>query len=137
MSSQTASQAKKSRKPLPRLLMDLLGRDWCGNSNPPRDNRSIYIHDDQVIRVFSTSNDGFEVGIGYPDQWHLFIRWEAAKIFAKWVLKIWIADWFGLRTHLWYVALHRQVKGEWKLIPYHHPPCVWKSSYEEWESERI
>lgn len=122
----------KPRRKLDRWIMDTLGRDRCGNNGPPRDNQSIYIHDDGVWRVFSMQNDGFQVGIGYPDEWHVIMHTEAARLFAWWTFKVWVTDWFGLRTHLWYAALHRRVSGKWKWHPYQHPKRVWRSNYDAW-----
>lgn len=118
-----------------RWLMDVLGRDWCGNAGPPLGNRRVYVHDNGVHRVFSMQDDGGFVGIGYPDEWHVIMRTEAARIFAWWTFKVWLCDWCGLRSRIWYVALHRSVSGKWKWHPYKHRKHVWQSSYEAWQTE--
>lgn len=126
----------KHRRKLDQWLMDTFGRDWCGSSGPPTDNRKVYIHDGSVTRVFVTTNDGFEVGIGYPDEWHVIMRRKAALHLACFVFKIYLFDWFGLRSWIYYRALHHAVDGEWKLHPYpKYRKQVWISSYEKWEKE--
>jgi hypothetical protein len=130
--TQRAERNVRSRKPLHRWMMERLGNEWCGNYGPPRDNRNLYIHDDGLYRVFSMNNDGFEVGIGYPNEWQVFMRWQAARMFAWWVFKMWVIDWFGLRTELWYMALHRSVGSEWKWRKYRHPNKVWKTTFDAW-----
>lgn len=116
---------------VPHRMMETLGNEWGGNANPPRAHRTLYVHDDGLYRVFATENDGYEVGIGYPDKWQVFMSWKAARMFAWWVLKIWVVDWFGFRTYLWYRALFRSVHGRWEK-PRKHPKSVWKSSYDDW-----
>ncbi len=111
-------------------VMRLIGTEWCGSVHMPRDHRSLYIDDEGVTRVFVTSNDGADVGIGYPDEWQVFVRWKAARLFAWWVLRIHVADWFGFRTWLYKVALHRSVRGEWR---WRWPAVATRrSSYDEW-----
>jgi hypothetical protein len=86
---------------LDRRVMDLLGTDWCGTSVPPLGaNQHLYVRDDAVTRVFSMWDDGGFVGIGYPDEWQTHMRTKAARLFALWTLKMWVFDWFGLRSHL-------------------------------------
>lgn len=138
------SDGRQATKGRPRVALDqrmmtLFGTDWCGNDAPPLTNRKMYVHDDGVYRVFSMVDDGGFVGVGYPDQWHVIMRTEAARWFAWWTFKTWVTDWFGLRSHLYYVALHHKVKGEWKLSPYRHKRRVWPSSHDAWHAsgERV
>jgi len=122
-------------KPLDRRVMDLLGTDWCGHSAPPLANRRIYIRDDDVTRVFATWDDGGFVGIGYPNEWQTHMRTKAARMFAWWMLRCWLADWCGLRSHLYYRALSHSVKGTWNP---HYPrssPLTRRSSFDEWEQD--
>jgi hypothetical protein len=105
----------RKRRPLDQRIMDLTGTDWCGNGSPPLTNRKVYVYDDGVHRVFSTVDDGGFIGVGYPDQWHVIMRTEAARVFALWVLWLWVLDWFGLRSAIYYRALQHRVKGRWRL----------------------
>ena len=101
--------------PLDQRILDLVGTDWCGNGAPPMTNRSVYVIDDQVTRVFSTVDDGGFVGIGYPDEWHVIMRTEAARVLALWTIWLWVCDWFGLRSAIYYRALHHRVGKGWRL----------------------
>ena len=71
---------------------------------PNDDGRSLY--------VARTGNDGFELWVGYRDQW-LFHCWKQdAFRLAWWILWDWWvrATWCGLRRWLWFRALHQVVK---------------------------
>lgn len=128
-----AAAPRKRRRKLDAWAMDVIGNEWCGNGGPPLDHRSVYVYDDGVYRVFSMLNDGHEVGIGYPDEWHVIMRRKAVRMLAWWTFKLWVTDWFGLRSALWYRALHHKVKGEWKLRPYPNSNRLTRwSSYDEW-----
>jgi len=130
-----ACESKRRRRPLDQRIMAMVGNEWCGNDCPPLDHRSLYVKEDGVTRVFATTNDGFEVGIGYPDHWHVIMRRESARMFAWWVFVTWVRDWFGLRTKLYYAALHHRVRGEWKWTPHKHARTVHRSSHE-WFADR-
>lgn len=131
-----AEDSRRRRRPLHRFLLDALGDGWCGGGAPPCSHRSMYVYDDGVHRVFSTMDDGGFVGIGYPDEWHVTMRTRAARMFALWMLRNWVADWFGLRSAIWYRALHRAVKGKWALRPYPSCRChTRRSSHAEWDAE--
>lgn len=101
---------------LDRQIMDKLGTDWCGTTAPPMTNRTIYVQEEGVTRVFSRIEDGGFVGIGYLTDWHVIMRSQSARIFAWWTIKMWIFDWFGLRTNLWYRALNHHLNGTWKRL---------------------
>jgi hypothetical protein len=127
---------KRPRKRLDQRLMELSGTDWCGNDAPPLTNRKMYVYDDGVYRVFTMQDDGGFVGIGYPNEWHCIIRTKAARLFALWTLKVWVADWFGLRSWLYYIALHHRVGHKWSLEPmkWHRRTrsLTRRATYEEW-----
>lgn len=135
MSSAKASTPKRRRKRPDERIMDLVGREWCGNRATPLTNRSCYIHDDGVTRVFATWDDGGFIGIGYPDQWQTHMRTKAARLFAWWVLRTWVADWFGLRSRIYYIALHHKCDGRWKLVPYPHRKTTWRVTPDTWQAE--
>jgi hypothetical protein len=135
-----ATTCTKRRTPLHRRVMDLTGTDWCGNGAPPMTNRKVYVKDDGVHRVFSTIDDGGFVGIGYPDEWHVIMRTEAARAFALWTLWVWACDWFGLRSAIYYRALQKSVRGSWRLD--YKRRGRWRknvrlSSYDEWRAEHF
>ena len=94
-------------------LYILLGDDWCGNSGPPGQNVSIRTKGSEqgVQHVFSWGgNDGFDLGIGYPDQWLVHInRREAAWLWWAITLRA-FSTWFGLRRWVWYRLLFRRVR---------------------------
>jgi len=120
---------------LARRLMDALGTQWCGNKAPPLTNRSLYVREDGgLTRVFATVDDGGWVGVGYPDDWQVIMRTRSAHLFAWWVFKTWVADWFGLRSAIYYRALHRWCSGSWKRPGRRDRELVRVSSYDEWRS---
>ena len=94
-----------------RRLYYLLSEHWCGNEMVPLDHRSIHIDDDGCTRVFCFLDDSFEIGIGYPDEWHAIIRRPAIHRFIWWYLCQWaFGEWFGVRRWIWYKLLHRSCK---------------------------
>lgn len=94
-------------------LYDALGDEWCGTTGPPANHLVLYV-DDQHMRdlkyVFSTVNDGFELGIGYPSQWLCILRKEVCLKLAWFILwRWWIrGTWFGLKPLTWYWLLNRR-----------------------------
>lgn len=126
----------RRRRSLDRWVMDVLGNEWCGSAHPPMDHRTLYVQEGGVHRVFSLQNDGFDVGIGYPDQWHVIMSSRTIRLFVRWWLRQVAADWFGLRSWLWYTALHRCTSGRWKFDPYRaarrRKKIVRPSSHDEW-----
>lgn len=138
--AKAAITGKRHRKRLTRRIMDATGNEWGGSASPPLSNRSIYVKDDGVYRVFSMVDDGGFVGIGYPDQWHVIMRTKAARMFAWWTFKVWLADWCGLRSWAYYVALHAHVDHKWKLRPYKEAHkrtrrMTHLSSHDEWRKD--
>lgn len=103
----------KRAKSLEDRLFILLGDDWGGNPSPPGQNVNIHTRaadESGVERVFSWgSNDGFVLGIGYPDQWHVFLnRREATMLWWTITFRA-LSTWFGLRRWVWYRLLSRRV----------------------------
>ena len=65
------------------------------------------------------------------------MRTKAARMFAWWVLRGWMADWFGLRTRLYGIALHAYVKESWKLRPYpNQERLTQRTTFDDWRAER-
>ena len=66
------------------------------------------------------------------------MRTHAARLFAWWTFKVWVASWFGLREAIYYRALHHKLGGSWRLDYKRHKPSdrVWVSSYDEWKASR-
>jgi hypothetical protein len=55
-------------------------------------------------------NDAFELGFGYPDKWHMFIRRQDFHKIMRWYMFNWgYREWFGLRRTIWYKLLSRRV----------------------------
>ncbi len=104
------------------------------NGGTPLEGHREYIADDGVHRVFSMVDDGGFVGIGYPDQWHVIMRTKAARMFALWTLRVWLADWCGLRSAIYYRALGRATGGSWQRpgSPRRVRALTARSSYDEW-----
>lgn len=65
--------------------------------------------DDGVEKVAHVSNDGFELLIGYPDQWSIGLNRAQARQLAWGVLRWNAGEWFGLRRRAWYWLLRRRV----------------------------
>jgi len=137
MDAKAVRRRWRYRPRLSRLLMNVLGHDWCGHKGPPLGgHQSIYVADDGVTRVFSMQDDGGFVGIGYPDEWQVIMRTKAARMFAWWTFKMWLKDLCGFRSWLYYLALHAELH-EWKLRPYPRSgPLTRLSSHEEWRAEQ-
>lgn len=115
--------------------MRVTGTEWCGNREaPPLTHRVTYVQDDGVTRVFSTIDDGGFVGIGYPDEWHVIMRTKAARMFAWWILRLWVTNWFGLRERVYFRALHHKVGRGWRLTykPNRVNKLTHRTTHEQW-----
>mgnify|MGYP001612174797 CR=1 FL=1 len=102
------------RRSFESVLYDWLGQEWCGTTGPPANHLTLYVEDPHLRDrkyVFSTLNDGFELGIGYPHSWLCIIRKEVALKAAWFIIwRWWIrGTWCGLRTAIWYWLLNRRV----------------------------
>lgn len=89
-------------------LYEALGRDWCGNINPPGDHLRVQLNCDYLA---ATSNDGFELWIGTESEWRWSCGSEEARKLAWFILWDWWArgTWFGLRRAVWYWLLSRRI----------------------------
>lgn len=91
-------------------VYELLSDDYCGGQAVPLDYRTFRYVNNHCDHVVMFSNDAFELGFGYPDEWHMFIRRESFHKIIRWYLKQWIvSEWCGIRRWAWYKLLHRRV----------------------------
>jgi hypothetical protein len=99
-------------------IYDHLGIEWCGKGGgmaPPGDHLTLEFgepnDDGRPVYVASTTNDGFELYVGFRNEW-LFHCWAGdARRIAWFVLWDWWikSTWFGLKRIIWYWALGRRV----------------------------
>lgn len=101
----------RQAKTLEDKMFILLGDDWGGVPNPPGQlTRVTYADTDGIEYVFSyRGNDGFELGIGYPEKWLTHLSQRAARRLWWAITKNHLSTWFGVRRWLWYKLLSRQV----------------------------
>ena len=92
-------------------IYTLLGGEWCGNTCVPCDYLKCAWKDNGAERIAVVLNDGFELGMGTPEEWYIMVRRDNAHRLAWFILwHWWIAgEWFGLRRTLWYWALNKRV----------------------------
>lgn len=95
------------------LIYHGLSEHWGGNDMVPLDHRTLYITEKNGCDyVFSFLNDSFDIGIGYPNQWHVILRRETIHSFIFWYLRQWVfGGWLGIRRWIWYKMLRRRVVG--------------------------
>lgn len=98
-----------------RWLFSALSDHVTGNDDIPLSWSSKHIHDRGVERVIAFCNDSFEIGIGYPTEWHVIMRREAFHAMMRWYLGQWAREWFGLRRWFWYKLLFRRVERSRRL----------------------
>ncbi len=92
-------------------LYTILGGWWGGNVQPPGDHLTKRVEeDDGVERVFSYSEDGFELWFGYPDKWKFHMTAASARKLFWLIVKYELLTWFGLRRKVWYWLLRRKVE---------------------------
>lgn len=113
-----AKQARRRwwpREGLEGVLYRALSTDFCGNDDVPCTHLTFEWKQNGCDYVASTLNDVFELGIGYPTEWHTTIRRENARQLAWFILWRWwiVGEWFGLRRAIWYWLLHRRC-ARWK-----------------------
>ena len=113
---------RKRKRSLEERLYDVLGQDWCGTIGPPANRLVLYAKDTHfadLTYVFSTLNDGFEIGIGYPHEWFCILRKDVALRGAWFIIWTWWirGTWCGLRTAIWYWLLDRRVNRYPKCKP--------------------
>lgn len=91
-------------------IYSLLSEKWCGNDMVPLDHRTLHVKERETLEyVFSFLNDSFEVGIGYPSEWHVILKRKTFHKMLFWYLRRWIfSEWLGLRRYIWYKLLFRR-----------------------------
>jgi hypothetical protein len=109
---------------LNKLVMRLTGSDSFGDGQygPPEATAFRYqlsgskgitevTSDADGYQVFASNNDGFELWMGWHNQWDNHLRAEEVRALFWWILFEWFgrARWFGLRRPIYYWALHRHV----------------------------
>ena len=87
-----------------------LATDWCGNSHPPGDHWRKDFGPDSYPQIAVWNNDGFELWLGMPHEWHTHMPRAQARRLAWFIVQSDIAIWFGLRRKVWYWALRRKVR---------------------------
>lgn len=91
--------------------MSLLSTKWCGNEMVPLSHDTLYLKRNGLTHVVSFLNDSFEIGLGWPDRWHvMYRRDEFDRIIAWYLWKRCWSEWFGLRRWCYYKLLHNRVK---------------------------
>lgn len=95
-----------------RTILNLVGsHDETYRSAPPFA-PTLHVEAEEGLRhVFASNNDGFELWMGYPNEWRFHIRHEEVRRLFWWLLFRWFAQarWFGLRRPIYYWALTREV----------------------------
>jgi hypothetical protein len=101
------------------FLMNRLGTEWCGNRYVPGSNMKLRFKDDGTEKVVATWDDGGFIGFGLPHEWQFHVRTESARKIAWWLLwNQWVlGTWCGLRTAIYYWALHRHVNRFKQYLP--------------------
>ena len=98
-------------------LYRLLSEADCGNEGVPLSHRTLRAESHGCEYVFCFLNDSFEIGIGYPSEWHGIYRRELIHKFIWWYLRQWtFGEWLGLRRWIWYKLLHRRCE-KWNRRP--------------------
>ena len=92
---------------------------WLGegetSDRPPGSTQSLKlaVDKDGGYEIASTdNNDGFELWLGNPWEWHVFYSAKDARRLAWFILWNWwvCGTWFGLKRKIWYKALNRKAK---------------------------
>lgn len=88
-----------------------------GMFGPPGSRSELHFGRDhcnkQPTKIAATySNDGFDVMLGYPDEWRYSLRAGEARRFAWWVLWDWwvVSTWCGIKRTLYYWGLDRHIQ---------------------------
>lgn len=68
--------------------------------------------EDPGYQVFASNNDGFELWVGWDNQWDAHFNQAEVRALLRYLIFEWFmkARWFGLRRPLYYWALKRHVK---------------------------
>jgi len=89
------------------------GPDWGGNTSVSGDHLALRVRpSNDETEVYATSNDGFELWIGWPNKWCWHTDRRTARRLAWFVLWTWWArgEWFGLRRAVYYRALRASLR---------------------------
>ena len=74
----------------------------------------------ESLYVAGTSNDGFDMNIGYrdADRYSLSLRHEEARSLAWFILWHWWArgTWFGIKRRIWYWALRTKLNMHYERL---------------------
>lgn len=96
---------------LAKWIHNKLGDDWGGSQAPPGVNAELdfgEIDNGRPMYVARTyPNDGSDLWLGTPNNWHVFYRAQDARRLAWFILWDWwvVGTWFGLKRKIWYWAL--------------------------------
>lgn len=99
-----------------RYLFGLFGEERFGEKDrPPGSTQFLKFcaHDDNDYQIATTdNNDGFELWLGSPHEWHVFYSAPDARRLAWFVLWEWWAKstWFGLKRAIYYWLLRNEIK---------------------------
>ena len=109
------------------LVMRLTGTNKFGDAQytPPEPknfryriaNNKVIVPDDLdtpprgEYQVFASNNDGFELWMGWGNQWKYHLNQSEVRALFWWILWEWYgrSRWFGLRRPIYYWALRRHV----------------------------
>ena len=89
-----------------KTLMRVTGSN---DGNPPEAKTLHFNSKFGTEEIIASNNDGFEMWLGYPDQWKTHYRAEDVAKITRWLIVEWYirARWLGLRRPIYYWALRR------------------------------
>jgi hypothetical protein len=91
-------------------LLELIANHDGYYCRPPLCERKLYFKDSNCEMVICLNNDGHETWIGSMNEWHTHMKNKTFRKLCFWYLKTWaLADWFGLRSTIYYWLLSRRV----------------------------
>jgi hypothetical protein len=100
-----------------------LADEWGGSESPPGVNAKLDFGDldnGRPMHIARTyCNDGHDLWLGTPNQWYVFYEAKYARRLAWFILWEWWAKgtWFGLKSKLWFWALHIKVEEHKRYKP--------------------
>lgn len=87
---------------------DSCPRSWHSGRFDPEN--GLRVPGGEWYEVICFLNDGWDVGLGWPDCWHRIYRARVFSAIVRWYVWTWFwSDWCGFRTKLWFWLLHRRV----------------------------
>jgi len=95
-----------------RMVFEMLGDHTCGGwGDVPLSWASMDVKSRDCEYVIAFKNDAFEIGLGYPDRWRIFMPRNVFLRFSLWYLWKWgWSEWFGIRRKLWYWLLAGHIR---------------------------